>query len=247
MVTRPQTRMWVGLAFSESEFQPLGFAAGDTNLYRYVRNDPTNHTDPSGLEDPSSKPKDQPQLPALPKPVKHGTPIPERKAEAYRVYVAIIGITTENTRIIKNDDGTYTCLEYVLKGGRLEKKITLPYGNEAEADKAMDEIMGRFGFKHDKDTKPGPEAGKEKVAAYGVVTKNQNPDGGPDQVTYLHFAISKDGGYFTSKLGTGPTVEIDSFTVLENPKSDATGLWGYGIVRRWYEKPIPKREETEKK
>ncbi|MBI1917741.1 MAG: hypothetical protein HYS12_23855 [Planctomycetes bacterium] len=28
---------------------PLGFVAGDTNLYRYVGNSPPNHTDPSGL------------------------------------------------------------------------------------------------------------------------------------------------------------------------------------------------------
>ena len=30
---------------------PLGFAAGDSNLYRYVGNDPTNHSDPTGLFD----------------------------------------------------------------------------------------------------------------------------------------------------------------------------------------------------
>ena len=30
---------------------PLGFAAGDANLYRYVGNNPTNHTDPTGLID----------------------------------------------------------------------------------------------------------------------------------------------------------------------------------------------------
>jgi RHS repeat-associated protein len=30
---------------------PKGFAAGDTNLYRYVGNDPTGNTDPSGLTD----------------------------------------------------------------------------------------------------------------------------------------------------------------------------------------------------
>ncbi|AGA28340.1 RHS repeat-associated core domain-containing protein [Singulisphaera acidiphila] len=29
---------------------PLGFAAGDTNLYRYVGNSPTNFTDPTGLQ-----------------------------------------------------------------------------------------------------------------------------------------------------------------------------------------------------
>lgn len=31
------------------EEDPIGFAAGDPNLYRYVRNNPTNATDPSGL------------------------------------------------------------------------------------------------------------------------------------------------------------------------------------------------------
>ncbi len=30
---------------------PLGFAAGDANLYRYVHNDPINRTDPTGLID----------------------------------------------------------------------------------------------------------------------------------------------------------------------------------------------------
>ena len=28
---------------------PLGFDAGDANLYRYGRNDPTNKSDPSGM------------------------------------------------------------------------------------------------------------------------------------------------------------------------------------------------------
>jgi RHS repeat-associated protein len=28
---------------------PIGFSAGDTNLYRYVNNNPTNYTDPSGM------------------------------------------------------------------------------------------------------------------------------------------------------------------------------------------------------
>src|SRR5262245_13046252 len=29
---------------------PIGFDAGDTNLYRYCHNDPVNHTDPSGIQ-----------------------------------------------------------------------------------------------------------------------------------------------------------------------------------------------------
>ena len=47
---------------------PLGFSAGDTNLYRYVGNDPTGATDPSGLQrllDPtgSVQPVSDPWLP----------------------------------------------------------------------------------------------------------------------------------------------------------------------------------------
>lgn len=32
------------------QVDPIGFEAGDTNLYRYVGNNPTNYTDPSGLD-----------------------------------------------------------------------------------------------------------------------------------------------------------------------------------------------------
>jgi hypothetical protein len=35
---------------------PIGFEAGDANLYRYVKNDPTNSQDPSGLADEKEKP-----------------------------------------------------------------------------------------------------------------------------------------------------------------------------------------------
>lgn len=32
-----------------ADLEPLGYEAGDTNLYRYVKNSPTNATDPTGL------------------------------------------------------------------------------------------------------------------------------------------------------------------------------------------------------
>jgi RHS repeat-associated protein len=37
---------------------PIGFAAGDANLYRYVGNQPTTLTDPSGLEPPQLTPEE---------------------------------------------------------------------------------------------------------------------------------------------------------------------------------------------
>ncbi len=39
----PATGQWMSQ-------DPIGFGAGDPNLYRYVGNDPTNETDPSGLQ-----------------------------------------------------------------------------------------------------------------------------------------------------------------------------------------------------
>jgi RHS repeat-associated protein len=38
---------------------PLGFATGDSNLYRYTGNNPTNFTDPSGFQDKKQNPNDQ--------------------------------------------------------------------------------------------------------------------------------------------------------------------------------------------
>ena len=50
MLTKRRAPKRFELALPESSFLPLGFAAGDTNLYRYARNNPTDATDPSGLQ-----------------------------------------------------------------------------------------------------------------------------------------------------------------------------------------------------
>jgi RHS repeat-associated protein len=43
---------WYGSATGRFDIQdPMGFAAGDADLYRYVANDPIGEVDPSGLED----------------------------------------------------------------------------------------------------------------------------------------------------------------------------------------------------
>ncbi|MEM6779766.1 MAG: RHS repeat-associated core domain-containing protein, partial [Planctomycetota bacterium] len=46
----PQAGRWLSQ-------DPIGFAAGDANLYRYVGNQPTTKTDPSGLEPPQLSPE----------------------------------------------------------------------------------------------------------------------------------------------------------------------------------------------
>lgn len=66
----------VGLQYNRARFydpgtgswmseDPKGFDAGDSNLHRYVGNDPTNATDPSGLEPPPF-PNPPPSIPSFP-------------------------------------------------------------------------------------------------------------------------------------------------------------------------------------
>ncbi len=48
-----RVRGWDGSPFGDTSLsggEPLGFAAGDKNLYRYVFNDPADLTDPTGLQ-----------------------------------------------------------------------------------------------------------------------------------------------------------------------------------------------------
>lgn len=53
---------------------PSGFNAEDVNLYRFVSNDPTNHTDPAGLQDKGTLPPEgaggtrMPRTPIIPRP-----------------------------------------------------------------------------------------------------------------------------------------------------------------------------------
>lgn len=75
---------------------PKGFDAGDYNLYRYVRNDPTNAIDPTGLEDwpagwpagmvPNPNPPTRAQL--LSGKYQHWVPAKENKMAAMAVYAA---------------------------------------------------------------------------------------------------------------------------------------------------------------
>jgi hypothetical protein len=66
---------------------PIGFQAGDVNLYRFVSNDPLNATDPTGLEESPWSPKQRELLKKLPNPNKNldGTPRQLLKAGKFTV------------------------------------------------------------------------------------------------------------------------------------------------------------------
>jgi hypothetical protein len=55
--TLERAQGWDGLSLGGrmlADTAPLAFRGGDTNLYRYVHNDPTDRTDPAGLSDKKS-------------------------------------------------------------------------------------------------------------------------------------------------------------------------------------------------
>ncbi len=67
---------------------PLAFRGGDTNLYRYVHNDPTDRTDPTGLSDKNKKTPDI-RNPSPNTPYKRGGPsdVPSCLKGTWKVYI----------------------------------------------------------------------------------------------------------------------------------------------------------------
>ena len=66
---------WLGRFISQD---PIGFSAGDSNLYRYVSNSPISKTDPSGRQSiaPPPMPTPIPPRPPLPSPPVPRPPLP---------------------------------------------------------------------------------------------------------------------------------------------------------------------------
>ena len=71
-----------------SDHAPLGYVGGDTNLYRYVSNSPTDETDPSGMA-PPPPPGTKQQAPVA---VATPTPKPKRQEPWYEHVMDFIGL-----------------------------------------------------------------------------------------------------------------------------------------------------------
>jgi hypothetical protein len=125
---------------------PLGFAAGDTNLYRYVRNNPANTTDPTGRENSGS-----PLIPSVPtlslqEQKDHGAKL---LAEMKHGLLSIIALE-QRARLHKD----------VVTVGCLEEKRTQAQGLLQEAEKAYGRLKDAVARKD----KPGADAEYEKLA-----------------------------------------------------------------------------------
>jgi RHS repeat-associated protein len=108
----PTLQRWVTM-------DPTGFGGGDVNLYRFVGNEPTDETDPSGLQppkDPSYKPH----------------PPSRKQIEDWtNPNVIVTQITLENTLVIgKQFSGN--CLNYVLGLPSGSQDTPIPGKNKAK-------------------------------------------------------------------------------------------------------------------
>ena len=124
------------------EMDPLGFEAGDANLYRYVGNGPTNWTDPSGLHH-------SPILDAFEKekpPRKPGDPLtPAEKAQVAaeikrlnRVLLAVAKRITDNRTKFENSRTLRTGLLVLRVPGILANPFAGLLGTAFEQDDASD-------------------------------------------------------------------------------------------------------------
>jgi type VI secretion system secreted protein VgrG len=197
---------------------PIGFAAGLTNLSGYVGNAPTAFTDPSGLW----------QLPAGPQPAPTAGPQPaapatkpfdkskfpeERRSISARDFPRL----GDEYEVLAPATRGYNCIAHT--GDWRDKLWVNPY----QDIRIWDALYRGGGYTRADNLNTAPESGKQKVVLYGTAS------GG--STNYTHAAIqSKDGGY-ESKLGEGPLIRH------KDADSVAGGLYGRPVAV--YERKSP--------
>lgn len=95
--------------------KPMGFAAGDTNLYRYVGNNPTNATDPTGLTafDATRSYLQNPRL-AVGDYMRSGDTVIKTGSGTIRVESSALDAPLAGKGLGKNQDKTYEQAKCVL-------------------------------------------------------------------------------------------------------------------------------------
>jgi hypothetical protein len=157
------------------QVDPLGFGAGDSNLYRYVGNRPTNATDPSGLADKPGKPSLPPKATeeekqAAIKWIKKY--LPKLPDKGYTIY-GPVGTMTENN---------WQCsgLVFAVVRENYDWKVppssSLPLNKPVKIDLIDQEIkkLGFGGFEQIKDGNVKFVSGMQKIVVYGIRDKRNN-------------------------------------------------------------------------
>lgn len=195
---------------------PIGFEAGDTNLYRYVHNSPTNATDPSGLDEREAQQRALLQL-------RFGVPTDKDAPLAVKIYLpkdAPVGL--------KFADETFWAAMRDQMTGKpglfvdLNKKKDI--ARENAAAKAMMEWRNIKGL---------------DIQTYYI----GNSDRGPEE--FLKDAAKKGYGSVNVFFGHGNgqmTFDLGAAVKqLENPGKAAPPLFGIGsCFAAFYNSAIPK-------
>jgi hypothetical protein len=187
---------------------PIGFRAGDANLFRFVGNSPTNLTDPSGLF-PHPDRKD---------PLEADGPKTEEERIIWRFLSRkdMPNLRKSDYRIFDPPTNDYDCHSYVTSefGAYPTRHIFEEYADYVSALEEMGykKLENNGTLLLDFTLKPG----FMKVVYY---TDNGKEDGTP-----LHSAEQDGDGWWTSKIGAGPLIEH------RDPMSIAGGVYGKPAV-----------------
>ncbi len=175
---------------------PMGFAAGDSNLYRYATNDPLVSEDPSGLQEvvpainwkTAKKITDPQQLKKLPNPNDLYKDAKDAKGKSPNVPGEWWSVDTRNGRTILVWKGTgkakYFCHGLTFGGNKAENGPFSPTG--AEVPEIMSKNYARIpGAANAKNTLPGSVLiivdGKDRVLHSAVFDKVVFTNGSLDE------------------------------------------------------------------
>jgi RHS repeat-associated protein len=206
---------------------PLGFAGGDANLYRYCANNPVTYVDPSGLQvavpgpdKPKPKPDGKNKLDESKYP-EDRKEIDKSRDEYYFPYL-------RPYEIVRPRSNAYNCWAYIL--GITDERPSPGKSTDPHDFSAEDERLIQKGYTQSKDLNTKKEEGVQKVVIYGF---DEN-----GRTRYTHGAIQQEDGTWKSKMGDkGPLIRYEDPSMLDGPS--------YGKPVRVYRRPLEKTSSSE--